>query len=446
MITPPKVTREQDKALVNPESTDSNEINRSKSLLRTLGPGLITGAADDDPSGIATYSQVGSQFGYAALWTLPFSYPLMGCIQQISAEIGRVTGRGIAGNLRRHYHPVLLYVIVASMVVANVINIGADIGAMGSAASLLIGGPWLVYATLFATVSVLLQVFLPYERYSKILKWLCLALFSYVITVFLPKVHVPWGYALYRTFVPHFAWNSAFITGIVAVLGTTISPYLFFWQASEEVENEEVTPEEQPLLRAPSQAVTQLHRIRVDTWSGMAFSNIVAFFIMLTGAVVLNAHGVTNIQTSEQAASALTPLAGNAAHLFFAFGIIGTGLLAIPVLAGSAAYGVGEAFKWPVGMHYEPKKAKGFYWVLGIATIIGLALDWLHINPIKALFWSAVINGVVAGPIMIMMMFMASNTKIMGAFRIGIGRKVFGWLATAVMLAAAVGLFATWGQ
>ena len=450
------VTREQKKADAQQEFVDDGDPRQETppkgvtklGLLQTLGPGLVTGASDDDPSGIATYSQVGAQFGYGLLWTMLFSYPLMTAIQEISAQIGRVTGHGIAGNLRRHYAPVWMYVMVGLVLVANTINLGADIGAMGAAVKLLVGGPALLYAALFAVASVLLEVFLPYDKYAKLLKWLCLALFAYVATVFV--IHVPWGRALRSTVIPSFSWKTEYVTSIVAVLGTTISPYLFFWQAEEEVEIEKANPTDLPLKRNPKEAPSQLHRIRVDTYTGMAFSNLVAYFIILTAAVALNAHvpPITDIQTSTDAAKALKPVAGPFAGLLFALGIVGTGLLALPVLAGSAAYAVGEALRWPVGLNREPLRARGFYGIIAAATLIGLSLNFsiLHLDPIKALFWSAVLNGVVAGPIMILMMLMASNAKIMGQFTLQKRQKFFGWLATAVMLASAVALFATWGK
>jgi Mn2+/Fe2+ NRAMP family transporter len=413
-------------------------------LLQILGPGLVTGASDDDPSGIATYSQVGAQYGLGMLWTMLFSYPLMAGIQEISGCIGRVTGKGIAGNLRQYYHPAFLYSIVSLVFAANIINLGADIGAMGDALKLLIGGRALAYAALFALASVLLETFMPYDKYAKFLKWLCLTLFAYVATIFV--VHVPWGRALRATVVPSFSLNASFATGIVAVLGTTISPYLFFWQAQEEVEIERARPTEHPLKEAPHQAPLQLRRIRTDTYFGMAVSSIVAYFIILTAASTLNLHGVTNIQSSTQAAEALRPVAGRFAFLLFAAGIIGTGLLALPVLAGSAAYAMGEAMNWQVGLNSDPKRAKRFYAVIALATLLGLGMNLLHINPIKALFWSAVINGVVAVPIMILMMLMAQNGKVMGEFVVGMRQKVLGWAATVIMLAAAVVLFITWGK
>ena len=413
-------------------------------LLQTLGPGLVTGASDDDPSGIATYSQVGAQFGFHMLWVMLFSYPLMAAIQEISGQIGRVTGRGIAGNLRKHYHPIILYGIVLLVLIANIINLGADLNAMGAAVRLLVGGPVWLYATLFALATLLLEIFLPYERYARFLKWLCAVLFAYVATVFV--VHVPWGRALRATVIPSFLPTAAFVTSIVAVLGTTISPYLFFWQAEEEVELERASPAEEPLRRAHGQARRQLHRIRVDTYTGMAFSNLIAYFIILTAAVTLNRHGVTDINSATEAAEALRPLAGDLAFFLFSAGIIGTGLLAVPVLAGSAAYAVGEALHWRVGLNHDLKHARKFYSVLALATVVGLAMNFVRIDPIRALFWSAVINGVVAVPIMVLMMAMSSNHAVMGRFTIGPGQKLVGWTATLVMFAAAVGLFATWGK
>ncbi|MBI0445530.1 MULTISPECIES: NRAMP family divalent metal transporter [Deinococcus] len=413
-------------------------------LLQSLGPGLITGASDDDPSGIATYSQVGAQFGYGLLWSMLFSYPLMATIQEISARLGRVTGHGVAGNLRRHYPPGWLWGLTALLVVANIINLGADIGAMGEALRLLVGGPALLYAALFAAASVLLQVFVPYTRYTRILKWLTVSLFAYVATVFV--VRVPWGLALKSTVLPHFTWQASSIQAVVAVLGTTISPYLFFWQASEEVSEMDTRPREEPLRQAPQQAPVQFRRIRTDTFVGMAFSNLVAFFIILTAAVVLNAQGKTSIQTAAQAAEALRPVAGPFAFALFAAGIIGTGLLALPVLAGSAGYALGEALKWPVGLERKPYQARGFYGIIAVATLLGLTLDLLHIDPIKALYYAAIINGVSAAPVMILIMLMTSNRRVMGEFTVKGWLKWLGWTGAGVMLAAAAALFLTRGQ
>jgi NRAMP (natural resistance-associated macrophage protein)-like metal ion transporter len=415
-----------------------------KGLLQTLGPGLVTGASDDDPSGIATYSQVGAQFGFSMLWTLLFSYPLMAAIQEISARIGRVTGRGIAGNLRKYYHPAFAYVIIPLMVIANVINLGADIGAMGASAAMLTGAPALSMAALLTIISFTLQAIAPYEKYASWLKWMTLALFAYVATVFV--IHVPWMHALRATVTPSIPLNATFITSLVAVLGTTISPYLFFWQAGQEVEIEKANPEEEALKKAPAQAPSQLYRIRVDTYSGMAISNIVSFFIMLTAAWTLHRHGITDVQTATQAAEALHPLAGQFAYLLFAVGIIGTGMLALPVLSASAAYAVGEALHWPVGLAREPLQARGFYGVLAISMFVGLGLNMMHVSAIKALFWSAVINGLVAPPIMILMMLMASNAKVMGGFAVSNRLKFMGWLSTLAMTAAAMAMVATFGH
>jgi NRAMP (natural resistance-associated macrophage protein)-like metal ion transporter len=410
-------------------------------LLQILGPGLITGASDDDPSGIATYSQVGAQFGYGLTWTLLFSYPLMCAIQEIAARIGRVTGAGIAGNLRKYYPAWLLNSIVALLIVANTINLGADLGAMGAALKLLIGGPQLLYVALFAIASALLEIFLRYSRYVSVLKWLTLSLFAYVATVFV--VHVPWGEVGWSFVAPSLSLKTDYIVAVVAVLGTTISPYLFFWQAGEEVEDEEERPEATPLKRAPQQAPAELSRIRIDTYLGMALSNLIALFIIITTAATLNAHGVTDIQTSSQAAEALRPIAGAFAFAVFAAGIIGTGLLTLPVLAGSAAYALGEARGWPVGLARTAGQAKAFYGAIAAATLIGAILNFTPIDPIRALFWSAVINGVAAAPVMAMMMIMTTRKDIMGAFTLPRVLKAIGWIATVVMALTIVAMVVT---
>jgi NRAMP (natural resistance-associated macrophage protein)-like metal ion transporter len=410
-------------------------------LIQILGPGLITGASDDDPSGIATYSQAGAQFGYAMGWTLLLSYPLMVAIQQISAQIGRVTGRGIAGNLKQCYPRSVLYVLVGLLLVANTINLAADLGAMGAALKLLIGGPNLLYVLIFGIFSVLLEVFARYSRYVSILKWLSLSLFTYVATVLI--VEVSWTDVL-TGLIPHPTLDAKYVTMVVAVLGTTISPYLFFWQANSEVEEEQESAFSKPLIEDPDRAPGELRRIRLDTYIGMGFSNLVALFIMICTAATLNAQGVTNIQTSSQAAEALRPIAGKFAFAVFATGIIGTGLLALPVLAGSAAYALGEVFDWPVGLAHQPQRAKAFYAAIAIATGIGVLLNFTPLDPIKALFWSAVINGVVAVPVMAMIMLLAAKPKIMGNFALSTPLKLTGWLATFAMAAAAAGMFATW--
>jgi NRAMP (natural resistance-associated macrophage protein)-like metal ion transporter len=325
-------------------------------LRDVMGPGLISGASDDDPSGIATYSQAGAQFGYTLGWTLLLTYPLMCAIQLISAQIGRVTGRGLAGNIRRHYPAPLLYLVVGLLVVANTINLGADLGAMAAALHLLIDGPILIYVAGFAIVTVLAEVFIRYSRYASVLRWLTLSLFAYVATVFV--VGVPWLTVARDLVLPDISLSGNYLTVVVAVFGTTISPYLFFWQAGEEVEDEKEDPEAKPLIQAPQQAPRQMARMQLDTLVGMGFSNIIALFIMLTTAATLNAHGVTDIQTSSQAAEALRPIAGSFTFTIFALGIIGTGLLAVPVLAGSAAYAVGEAMHWRVGLAQRPGRAR----------------------------------------------------------------------------------------
>ena len=416
----------------------------SKNWLQMLGPGLITGASDDDPSGIGTYSQVGAQFGYSMLWTMLFSYPLMSGIQEISARIGRVTGRGIAGNMRKYYPRWLTYIIAGLLVIANVINLGADLSAMGAALQLLMGGSVLLYAVMFAVISLLLQIFVPYKKYVNLLKWLTLVLFAYVATVFV--VRVPWGEALHSTFIPALEFKADYFAGLIAVLGTTISPYLFFWQASQEVEEIDLAPTEQALKESPYQAPKQMGRIKADTYIGMGISNLIAFFIILTSAVTLHAHGKTDIQSAAQAAEALRPVAGDFAFALFAVGIIGTGLLAVPVLAGSAAYAVSGVFGWSASLERQALQAKQFYGVLAAATLIGLGLNFTSIDPIKALFWAAVINGVLAGPVMVVIMLMATNPAVMGQFTLSRRLRITGWLATAVMLVAAGGLFVTWGK
>jgi NRAMP (natural resistance-associated macrophage protein)-like metal ion transporter len=424
-----------------PNSPDALKQPPRPKLREVLGPGLITGASDDDPSGIATYSQAGAQFGYSLGWIMLFSWPLMCAIQEISARIGRITGRGIAGNLKQHYPASLLYGIVALLVVANTINLGADLGAMAAAVQLLTGGPQLLYVALFAVASTLLEIFVRYSRYVVVLKWLTVSLFAYVGVALIVKL--PWKTVAHALVVPDIAFNAAYLTVVVAILGTTISPYLFFWQAEEEVEDVKERIGSKPLIRAPEQAPTELRRIRWDTIIGMGFSNFVALFIILTTAATLHAHGVTDIQTSAQAAQALRPIAGRFAFLIFALGIIGTGLLALPVLAGSSAYALGEVFGWHVGLTRKPGRAKGFYGTIAAATLVGAVLNFTPIDPIKALFWSAVVNGVVAVPVMIMMMLLARNAKAMGTFRMPRVLSIVGWMATATMTLAAIGMFAT---
>jgi NRAMP (natural resistance-associated macrophage protein)-like metal ion transporter len=410
-------------------------------LLKRLGPGLITGAADDDPSGIATYSQAGAQYGYGLLWSVLLTTPMMVGIQIVSARIGRVTGHGLAANIRDHFPPWLLHGIVALLVVANTINIAADLGAMGNALELLVGGNAKIHIVFFALLSLTLQIFIPFPRYAPILKWLTLSLLGYVGTVLV--VSVPWQEATLAALMPRVQFRAEYISTLVAVLGTTISPYLFFWQASQEVEEQRAAPGDEPLLAAPVQAHEHLRRIKFDTWIGMTFSNLIALSIMLTTAATLHANGITQIDTASQAAQALRPIAGNFAFLLFAASIVGTGLLAVPVLAGSAAYAVAESRRWPIGLGLPLMEARGFYGVLSAATLIGVALDFSGVDPIKALIFSAVVNGVIAVPIMAVMMLLAAKPEVMGPFVVKRRLRVLGWLSTAVMAAAVIAMFMT---
>jgi NRAMP (natural resistance-associated macrophage protein)-like metal ion transporter len=410
--------------------------------LKALGPGLITGAADDDPSGIATYSQAGAQFGFNTLWTVVLTYPFMVGIQLVSARIGRVTGRGLAANIRRAYSPWLLYLIVLLLLVANVINIAADIAAMGEATRLLVGhGSGHFYSIGFGLLCLSLQIFLPYSTYVRYLKWLTLGLLTYVATAF--AINMPWTEVFTRTVWPHFHFTKDSVALVVAVFGTTISPYLFFWQASQEVEEIRADGSAEALRKNPLHAGQHLKRIKLDTLLGMGFSNLVAYFIILTTAVTLGAHGITDIQTSSQAAQALRPVAGDFAFLLFTVGIVGTGLLAVPVLAGSAAYAVTESFRWRNGLDLKVVEAREFYGLIALATIGGAALNFAPIHPIQALMLSAQINGVIAVPIMTVMMMLAHNSKIMGEFTLSARHTVIGWFGVAVMLVAVVAMFLT---
>jgi NRAMP (natural resistance-associated macrophage protein)-like metal ion transporter len=438
--TPKDIDPEEDRD--DPETPTDPVVGPSKPrLFGTLGPGLITGASDDDPSGIATYAQIGAAFGYGLSWALLFSYPLMVAIQIISARIGRTTGHGIAGVLRLHYPKWLLNWIVALLLIANVINLGADLGAMGDAMTLLLPGPKWLYVLLFSLICVAMQLLLQYTRYVSVLKWFTLSLFAYFAVV--AVVHVNWQALATHFFIPHLVWTPAYLTAIVAIFGTTISPYLFFWQSAEEVEDMHVYPRRKDLLDAPKQAIAALHRIDVDTAVGMGLSNLVALAILTTTAATLNASGLLDIQTSAQAAEALRPIAGQFAGLLFTIGIVGTGLLSVPVLAGSAAYAVGEARGWPVGFTRKLLEAKAFYAGIAIATVVGMLINFTPLNPIKALYWSAVLNGVVAVPVMIVMMLMAGRSDIMGAFATRGWLRLLGWAATVVMALIAVAMFAT---
>jgi len=425
----------------DPEGHDPVVGPSKPRLLQVLGPGLITGASDDDPSGIATYSQAGAQFGYGLTWTMLFTYPLMAAVQMISARIGRTTGHGIAGVLRLHYPNWLLQSVVVLLLAANTINLGADLGAMADGVHLLLPGPRWLYILLFGGVCISMQVFLQYTRYVAVLKWLTLALFTYFAA--LVTTHVDWGQLAGGLLLPKLTWSTDYLTTIVAVFGTTISPYLFFWQSAEEVEDIHAHPRRTELVEAPEQGKAALHRIEVDTLVGMAFSNLVALAIMITTAATLNVSGVMDIQTSAQAAEALRPIAGRFASAVFTVGIVGTGLLAVPVLAGSAAYALGEARRWPVGFSRQMQEAKAFYATVAVATLVGMVINFATINPIKALYWSAVINGVVAVPVMAMMMLIASRADIMSRIALTGWLKGLGWVATLVMMVAVVAMLGT---
>lgn len=409
-------------------------------FLSRLGPGLITGAADDDPSGIATHSQVGAQFGFSLAWTFIFSFPLMVAIQEVAAEIGRVTGAGIAKNLRRHYPRSLLVAVVTLLLIANIVNLGADLAAMGAALVLMIGGNSALYTLLFGIVCVVLEIVIPYARYAGILKWTTLSLFSYFAVV--AVAHVPWGEALTALVVPKIEWTGAYATAVVAILGTTISPYLFFWQAGQEIE-EAHRHHVKPLCVTPKDAGPELARIRIDTLTGMAFSALVSLAIVFATASTLHAHGMTDIATSAQAAEALRPIAGDLAFALFALGIIGTGLLAVPVLAGSAAYAVTEMFGLYGSLDAKVGQARLFYATIAVTTLMGAALQYIGLDPVRALYWAAVVNGVLAAPLMAVMMLIVRNPRAMGRLTLSTRATVTGWAATLVMAAATVIFFAT---
>ena len=407
--------------------------------LARIGPGLITGVADDDPSGIATYSQAGAQFGLNMLWTMPLAYPLMAAIQSICACIGRVTGKGIAANIKTSFPPVILYGVVVSLLVANTLNIAADVAAMGEVSELISGIDRHLMTLLIVVATLLLQVFVPYHRYVFFLKWLTLSLLSYAAVLF--TVHVPWGEVALRTIWPEIKFDSETATMVTGVFGTTISPYLFFWQASEEIEDMGRRRGAVALTENARAAPAELRRIGWDTWSGMLYSDVTAYFIILATAVTLNVAGVKDIETAAQAASALRPLAGDFAFLLFALGILGVGLIGVPVLAGSAAYALSEAMGWKFGLERKPSKARGFYGVIAVSVLAGLVIQYSPISPMRALFWSAVINGVVAVPLMAVIILLAAKKSVMGDFTVGRPILALGWIATAVMGVAALCMF-----
>ena len=407
--------------------------------LSRFGPGLITGVADDDPSGVVTYSQAGAQFGLNMLWTMPLSFPLMVSIQSMCGLIGRVTGKGLAANIKEAFPPMILKGVVVFLLVAITLNIAADVAAMGEVGELVTGMNRRLMSILFVAATLLLQVLIPYHRYVFFLKWLTLSLLAYAAVLF--TVHVPWHEVALRTVWPKFTPNAQAATMVIAVFGTTISPYLFFWQASEEVEEMQRGQGKLPLLKDPGKAPKELRRIRWDTWSGMFYSNITAYFIILATAVTLHAAGITDIETAAQAATALRPLAGDMAFLLFAIGIIGVGLVGVPVLAGAAGYALSEAMGWKWGLERRVRDARGFYAVISISILSALAIQYSPINPMKALFWSAVINGIVAVPLMALIIILASKKSVMGDYTASRPIVIMGWIATAIMGAAALGMF-----
>ena len=403
-----------------------------------FGPGLITGVADDDPSGVVTYSQAGAQFGLNMLWTMPLAFPLMAAVQSMCALIGRVTGRGLAANIKEAFPPLILKAVVILLLVANTLNIAADVAAMGEVGQLVTGINPRLMTLLFVVVTLLLQVLIPYHRYVFYLKWLTLSLLAYAAVLF--TVHVPWHEVALRTVWPTFTPNAQAATMVVAIFGTTISPYLFFWQASEEVEEMERHQERGSLLRAPEAAARELRRIRWDTWSGMFYSDITAYFIILATAVTLHLAGITDIQTAAQAATALRPLAGDSAFLLFTMGLMGVGLIGVPVLAGSAGYALAEAMGWKWGLERKVRDARGFYAVIIISVLCALGIQYSPISPMKALFWSAVINGVVAVPLMAVIIILASKKSVMGDFTASRPIVILAWVATGIMAVAALGM------
>ncbi|HEY4127522.1 MAG TPA: divalent metal cation transporter [Gammaproteobacteria bacterium] len=410
-----------------------------KSPWFSIGPGIITGVADDDPSGIGTYSQAGAQFGLDMLWTLPLAFPLMAAVQSMCGRIGRVTGKGLAANIKAKFPPLVLKTVVALLLVANTLNIGADLAAMGDVSSLVIGWNRHLMTALFVCITLLLQLFVPYHRYVSFLKWLTLSLLAYIAVLFF--VHVPWAKVLGHTLWPRFKLDSSAAAVVVGIFGTTISPYLFFWQTSQEVEDMRAPPRAQSLLRAPAAAAKELRRIRRDTWTGMFYSDVTAYFIILATAVTLHVAGKTDIQTAADAANALRPMAGTYAYLLFATGIVGVGLMGVPVLAASGAYALAETMGWKGSLEREPAEAKGFYIVIVVSVLVGFAIQFSPISPMKALFWSAVINGVVAVPLIAVVVILASSKAVMGKFVAAWWVTALGWLTTALMGAAALWMF-----
>jgi NRAMP (natural resistance-associated macrophage protein)-like metal ion transporter len=410
-----------------------------KRSLAVLGPGLITGAADDDPSGISTYSVAGAAYGYSTLWIALLTFPLMASIQLMCARLGMVTGRGLAASVRMHYPRWVLWGSCSILVVANIINIGADLGGMAEATQLITGIRALIWIPVYAMLIIGLLIWSSYKLITRIFKWMTLVLFAYVFASF--YAHVDWRHALAVTFVPHLEWSRGFLAVLVAILGTTISPYLFFWQAAEEVE--EGRTKGRGLADRKNATAADLRSARADTMVGMFFSNFIMYFIILTTAATLHAHGQTDITTARQAAEALRPLAGNGAYLLFTLGLIGTGMLGVPVLVGSCAYAVAEGAVWRGSMADKPRSAPKFYAVMAVAMAVGLVLNYLGFNAVKLLFWSAVINGLLAPPLILLVILLTSSQKVMGKRVNPPLLKYLGWATFAVMTAAAVGMIIT---
>lgn len=409
--------------------------------LARVGPGLVTGVADDDPSGIVTYSQAGAQFGLNMLWTMPITYPLMAAIQVLCAQIGRVTGRGLAANIKTSFSPAVLFILVLLLLIANILNIAADIAAMGEVSQLVTGINWHIMTFVFVFITLALQIFVPYHRYVFFLRWLTLSLLAYAAVLF--TVHVPWNEVLRSTFFPRFELTSNTAAMVVGIFGTTISPYLFFWQASQEVEDMNIAGGKALVYESQEIGALEISRIRWDTWSGMLYSNVAAYFIILATAVTLNVAGIKDINTAAQAAEALRPLAGEFAYLLFALGILAVGLIAVPVLAGSAAYALSEVFGWRSSLEDSAMQDKKFYFIIAISVLGALVIQYSPINPMKALFWSAVINGVVAVPLMVAILILASRRSVMGSHVASKPILTIGWFATALMGVAAILMFIT---
>ena len=420
--------------------TRNHSTDRVRQFFADLGPGLITGAADDDPSGISTYSVTGASFGYMPLWTALFSFPLMAAVQLMCARLGLVTGRGLAGVVRHYYPRWVLWSACALLIVANVFNIGADLGGIAEATEMMTGIKSYYWTPLYTLLIISLLFFSSYRQFARIFKWLTLVLFAYIAAAFLARPD--WHSVLRATFVPRVEWSSKFLATVVGILGTTISPYLFFWQASQEVELERAQGRATVKQREGA-TVKELRAARTDVFTGMFFSNLVMYFIILTTAATLHAHGQTHIETAKQAAEALRPLAGSGAYLLFTLGLIGTGILAVPVLAGSAAYAVSEAASWRGTLEDRPRLSPRFYALIAVAMLLGLGLDFVGFNAVKTLFYSAVLNGVLAPPLIVLVVLLTSKSKIMGNRVSSRPLRYFGWATAAIMTAAAIGMFAT---